>query len=397
MKDERTFKEIADQVKGLINNNPCSLEEIANDVNISRGEALEVCDNSKAKQAGIHFYFGSLPPSFEIDISMKSEAARTRVMAENKRLKKINESLTADLVKLQKFDNFELILKESCYPEITPPHQYVPSEEEETTAVLCLSDWHIGEKVEAETVGGINEYDSEIAQDRAMRMFNTAKQRLSTLKNSENLTDLVVWLGGDFISGYIHPELEESNTMSPPEESILMISLVKEGLRILSELNLPITVVTSFGNHGRTTFKKRQSTGAANNFEYLVYNALKAFELPVDTWVTTKSKFSYLHVYGKVIRFHHGDDVKASSRNGFCGSVLKKLDQLNQQKEADLDIFGHFHTLHFHPKFVCNGSLIGPSPFSVNLGFAPEPPQQGLILLSNQQAFVKSSHALTPQ
>lgn len=398
MQDERTVEEITENIRDVITNSPLPLEEIATTVNISRGEALECCDNIKAKQKGLYFYLGRLPESFKTETSVQAEVSLKGMTAKNKRLKKVNEQLTADLEKLQKFDSFELILKESCLPPISPPHDYIPPEKEETTALLCLSDWHIGEKVDPDTVGGVNEFDSTIAEQRAMRLFVQTRAKLQTLKETEPLTDLVVWLGGDFISGYIHQELEESNTMSPPEESLFMISLLKEGFRILSEVGLPITVITSFGNHGRTSLKKKHSTGAVNNFEYLVYNFLKdSVDLPISDWVLSKSTFSYLHLYGRTIRFHHGDNVQAKTRNNFCSSVLKKVDQLNQQKEADLDVFGHFHTLHFHPKFICNGSLIGPSPFSINLGFPPEPPQQALALLSSlHPGFVKASYSLAP-
>ncbi|RTK92496.1 MAG: hypothetical protein EKK61_04250 [Rickettsiales bacterium] len=35
-----------------------------------------------------------------------------------------------------------------------------------------------------------------------------------------------------------------------------------------------LTLITSYGNHGRTTPKSRVSTGYKNNFEWLMYNII---------------------------------------------------------------------------------------------------------------------------
>ena len=401
MNDERCLEDLLEELKDLITNNPLTLEDIALRLNISRGESLELCDLSKAKQKGIYFYYGKISASFETSPFIQSEVKRKRLVEENKRLRALNKDLTSEMEKLQKLEGFNLLVKEPIvndnaeYNEVSIETD--TTESESLTALLCFSDWHIGETVDPNTINNINLYTKEIAKERALSLFSKCKHNIKKqIDMGNNVEKIVVWLGGDFISGYIHPELEESNSMSPTEESIFLVSLLKEGFNMLSSLFLPITVITSYGNHGRTTMKKRHSTGAINNFEYLVYRLLKDnIILPVDEWLVSESSYSFLNIYNKVIRFHHGDNIRSGGRITFTSSVLKKIKELDEHKPCDLDIFGHFHSLHFNQKFITNGSLVGPSAFSYNLGFPPEPPQQALIYLSNTHpSFVKSYHSI---
>ena len=400
MNDNRSAEEIKEEVSDLIKDNPLTIEEISTEVEISRGEALEICDLMNAKEKGIYFYLGRVPNSFSSNTKIELNVQKKKITEDNKRLRKQNKELLTHLESVQQAESFKNKLDSSLKSaQIHEIPKVANTNEEQVACLLCLSDWHIGETVDFETVGGINEFYPEIAEDRALNYFRNAKNKIKALSQIENINQLIIWLGGDFISGYIHPELEENNSMSPLEEAKFMSKILTHGINLLVEgLDLEVRIVTSYGNHGRNTFKKRFSTGAFNNFEYMTYDFIYPhISDKIVDWYNEPSDFSYIKVYDKTIRFSHGDNFKGKGGNNFTSSILRQIENFDKQQKADLDVFGHFHTLTFNSKFVCNGSLIGPSAFSLGCGFPAEPPQQALCLLSDTHPnFIKANYSINP-
>jgi hypothetical protein len=74
------------------------------------------------------------------------------------------------------------------------------------TAILMLSDIHCEERVLPETVNGENDYSLDVCQ---LRMAELEERFLACLEHERNqayVRRVVVWLGGDFITGHIHPD-----------------------------------------------------------------------------------------------------------------------------------------------------------------------------------------------
>jgi len=84
---------------------------------------------------------------------------------------------------------------------------------DERAAFILASDWHVEERVRADTIHGLNEFNIEIARQRAINFFSNSVELLKR----ESVDVVVLALLGDFISGYIHEELEEGNNMSPTQ------------------------------------------------------------------------------------------------------------------------------------------------------------------------------------
>ena len=79
------------------------------------------------------------------------------------------------------------------------------------------SDWHVGEVVDKRKVRGLNSYSPEIARKRASSagVHDEAWRYPFELQRDS----MVLFLGGDFISGYLHEELAQTNAMAPVEET----------------------------------------------------------------------------------------------------------------------------------------------------------------------------------
>ena len=85
----------------------------------------------------------------------------------------------------------------------------------DATAILMLSDIHCEERVLPETVNGENNYSLDVCQ---LRMAELEERFLDCLEHERNQADVrrvVIWLGGDFITGHIHPDCVEVAQLSP--------------------------------------------------------------------------------------------------------------------------------------------------------------------------------------
>jgi len=257
----------------------------------------------------------------------------------------------------------------------------------EAIAVLCASDWHVEETVTAASTNGLNEFNLKTAEDRIRKFFTSAVRLVEIQRAGCQIDQALLWLGGDLMSGFIHEELQETNELTPTETILWLRDQLTEGINYLRKHFDGIKVVCNYGNHGRTTKKPRHMTGYKNSYEWLLYSILSA-QLAGDDleWVVADSYLSFVPVYGKTIRFHHGDGLKY--QGGIGGLTIpteKAIASWNKAKVADLDVFGHWHTQQQNPKWVSNGSLVGYNAYAVSIKAAYEPPQQTFFLFDKQR------------
>lgn len=256
----------------------------------------------------------------------------------------------------------------------------------EATYIMLASDWHVGERVRPEQVGFRNEYNPDIAQERGRRFWQSNYKMLNAARASWTIDNVVLWLGGDLITGYIHEEFEADNFLSPTEETLLAYQMVTEGIDcILDSYDVEnLTVVTSNGNHGRTGRKKRIADDFRNSYEFMLYHLLAKHYKDNNrvTFQISPGYYNYLNVYDMQIRFSHGDGIRSSGGVGGLAPPLYR--RLGRLPAADIDCMGHFHQLDFLRKFCRNGSLIGWNPFADFTGCEFEPPQQASFVVDSK-------------
>lgn len=259
----------------------------------------------------------------------------------------------------------------------------------ESTAILACSDWHVGEVVDPTTVNGLNQYDVSIARKRVKAMFERAAMMIDVSRGLTSIKELVVWLGGDFISGALHDDQKETDEISPTESVIVCEDLITNGIRFLKkEAKLAnVVIVTSFGNHGRNTHKPRSSTAHVTSYEQLAYwHLASTFK---DAGVKFKIDNSYhnlLPIYGRTYRFHHGDSVRFLGGSGGLGiPVLKAVSAWDKVVPAYFDICGHFHQTSYARKYAINGSLVGYNAYAMRNKCEYEEPSQNLFVTSRKR------------
>lgn len=258
----------------------------------------------------------------------------------------------------------------------------------ESTAVVLASDWHIEETVKAEWVNDLNEYSLDIAKERIGHFFKLVLRMVELERANTPIPRLVLWLGGDFITGHIHEENFEVCSLMPIEAAIRAQEHLASGIDFLLEnSDLDLVIPCSVGNHSRITHKVRSATEVGNSLELFVYHSLanRYKGNKRVQFVISHSYHTYLTVYDTTIRFHHGHALKYNGGvGGLTIPVNKAINEWNKSRWADLDCFGHWHTLFDGGNFIANGSLIGHNPYAIRIKASFQRPKQAFFVINKR-------------
>jgi hypothetical protein len=258
----------------------------------------------------------------------------------------------------------------------------------EAVALLLASDWHMEEVVEADKVNGLNEYNPEIAKQRAHLFFVNGLKLTKLSAQGVKINGIVIGALGDMISSHLHPELMENNALSPMEALILFRDTFISGIKyLLKNSDYGITVLCKDGNHGRNTEKIRVSTRTENSAEWLIYHMIAAEFKDNDRvkFVIERGEFSYLKIFDTTVRFLHGDSVSYGGGVGGIHIPLRKaIAQWDKAVPADFTCCGHFHQMEKSKKYAVNGSLIGWNPYAARIKADFERPQQTFLLIDKE-------------
>lgn len=253
------------------------------------------------------------------------------------------------------------------------------------TMVLLVSDIHAEETVRPETVNFQNRFDLEVCESRLAELQERFLAMLEHERSLARIDRVVLWLGGDVITGMIHPELAEENSLHP----LAAIRWVGERLRgfidAVAANAAEVVIPTSCGNHGRTTDKMRTNE-ADTSYEHHLWMTMRSAEKNRNVyWQVGESHLNYLELDGFTIRFTHGHSVKYQSGiGGIHVPLKKKIAAWDTTRRADLTCIGHWHQFSAGRNYVTNGSVIGYSAYGAMIGVdGGEPPAQAAFVIDH--------------
>lgn len=258
--------------------------------------------------------------------------------------------------------------------------------------VLLVSDTHVGETVDPRTIGNRNAFNPTIARRRFEALAKGALWMIESWRSGKKgygwgIDKVVCWLGGDIITGHLHDDQRESNSMHPTEEVLFAQELVCTLLESLAAHPgiTEVIVPTSWGNHGRTTPKPRVNTAWKTSLEWMMYAQLatRYKDHPKIRVQVGRDTFTYLDVYGLRLRFTHGDKglKYAGGIGGLTVPLVKWLHRLNQTRPADVTNIGHWHQYLDIGQCVVNNSLIGYNTYAQDQLAAPYAPASQVCYL----------------
>lgn len=262
-------------------------------------------------------------------------------------------------------------------------------EQSEATAVVLLSDWHVEEMVKSSTILYNNNYNLEIAKQRAEECFVGIVKLLKKEQSHQKIDSLVLALLGDFITGNIHQEEAPNLQLGVAQAVCFAEDLLIKGIQyILDNTNVNITCPCVVGNHSRITPKVYVSTEKDNSVETIIYYHLKKhfegnkrFDL-----IMPDGQERLVEIYGLNFLFCHGHaGFRYSGGVGGLYVPLRRaiMTRYNKQ-QIDTICMGHWHTYIQDPLFIVNGSMIGYSNFANFIKVAPEDPTQTFFLVDKR-------------
>lgn len=315
---------------------------------------------------------------------------------EEHRLKRLVSSLRAEVKDLtaQLSDTQALadIAAEARNEVVNPitPRERRPGLLREATALICASDWHIEEEVRPEQVAGRNRYNLDISNRRMQRFFEASRWAIDFNRQIFTIRDAVLWLGGDLITNYLHPDNVETNLLSPPQAIAYAHASIIAGIKfLLEDPKLErLVVVCNDGNHGRLSDRMRSAARVAQSIEWLLYHMI-AHDFRDNKrveFIIAEGEHLYFEVYGRTIRFTHGDSTRyGGGIGGIMIPIYRSIARWQTVRHADLTVMGHWHQRTVLPDLIVNGSLIGYSPYSLTIGARFEPPSQNFSILEPQR------------
>lgn len=285
-----------------------------------------------------------------------------------------------------------LKIKNSGSPDFLHYDFTADTSEHHRYAVALFSDMHFEEGVTASSTLGLNEYDTDMAEQRVGNYF----ARLVRAINEDGIEELVFACLGDLIDGYLRESSMQENGLTPIEAVLKVQSLLYSGLSYVNDnTNLKRVIVVGLtGNHGRTT-RKIQSNNVKLNYEYLIYHNVKRecehSGIPFEFAIPDSEIAVVTLPDGKVAVFAHGWQIKSQGTSTVCGiyPALNRLSMKWQRVFGQEHLFiGHFHSVISIPHVSVNGSIIGYNAFSMANGFSFERPAQLYQVFEENQGIV---------
>lgn len=265
------------------------------------------------------------------------------------------------------------------------------------TAVLMLSDVHCEERVLPETVNGENDYSLDVCQ---LRLAELEERFLDCLQHERNQADIdrvLVWLGGDFLTGHIHPDCVEVAQLSPMNATRWIAERLRALIDNIAKHVGTVIVCTNAGNHGRSTEKNRIATELDHSWEQLMYFTLAREEKNKNVeWRIAEGHLGYVDLDGFLVRTTHGHSIKfAGGVYGLALPASKAIARWDAGRKASLTIFGHYHSWGWlrGARYIANGSVIGHSPYAERVA-SPERPCQGMAIIDHGRNEVTRAYPL---
>lgn len=362
---------------------------ISRRLGVTHAEAKDIAAAIRAHLRGDEAIDVDLPDAADLPVSADDEDEAQAARDEIARLRRSVRANRRDRYEHRRIREtaFELAAVPCSPPAWTQSTRAVSGSAGVPT--LMLSDLHWGEVVRPAEVWSLNEYDVSVARLRLRRVVDSAVDLLrSHIVSPGGYPGIVLALGGDMVSGGIHPELLVTDEMTPIEAVVdLRAHLVAAIDRLVSEFGR-VYVPCVDGNHDRSTMKAHKKRRVANSYGWQLYCLLEAHyrdDDRVTVQVSEETDILYT-VAGVRYLLTHGDSLGVRGGDGIIGALGPIMRGRHKMASAsgavgrsfDVLIMGHWHQYVALRNVRVNGTLKGYDEYARAQRFAYEPPSQSL-------------------
>lgn len=233
------------------------------------------------------------------------------------------------------------------------------------------SDFHYGEVIDPDQVGGVNKYNMTVAKARFHRLVDTTIDLCTNHMGRANTAypGIVVCLGGDMIGGDIHEELAATNDRTPHQSVHDLTDLLGAGIEAMASKFGRVFVPAVVGNHGRSTHKMRMKNRVYTNYDWSIYcNLERDFRKDKRVHIMVPNEAdAHFTVYGHRYMLTHGDSLGVKGGDGIIGAIgpIKrgsiKVGTSERAFGRDFDtlVMCHWHQYITLPGLIVNNALKG--------------------------------------
>jgi hypothetical protein len=284
-----------------------------------------------------------------------SEAAELSYLGKITTLQSENASLKRKLRSSVKHVGIFETLVEEMHNVVTPLEpldscvpKKVPKGKIEEHFVMHLSDEHADEVVLPHQVGGLENYNFQVALCRAEQYVDTILRWKSIHDSTYTFPVLHILSYGDHTSGEIHEAKERSQFRNSFRNCLAIGQMQALMIRELAPHFGHVKVYCVPGNHGRRSVKK-DFHGAHDNWDYLISEIarLHTRDIPNVEFAIPDTYSITVDINGHLFGVEHGDGVKSWMSIPFYGLERKtrRMTALHNSigKRVRYWVFGHFH------------------------------------------------------
>lgn len=258
------------------------------------------------------------------------------------------------------------------------------------SAVLMLSDTHVGQFVEPDQTLGFGGYNFDTFLRRLKRLEDSVASILNDHTTTE-VSELVVPIMGDCIDGALQHSAECGQVNTLFSQFYGAGHAIAQFLRNLSAMVPKVRIYTCVGNHPRWgTQKKMPTKNRFSNLDQFLYAYIKSLtrDIPKIEFNLDRQPFAEFKVQGFNFLISHGDHLRGGDKalgipSHSIGRSISAASQLRlkfQRPGVNYFLSGHLHMAteltHSMGDVLINGGFPGIDGFSLSSGYTTCDPVQ---------------------
>lgn len=263
------------------------------------------------------------------------------------------------------------------------------------SAVLALSDTHIGATVTADQTLTFGSYDFPTFLAR-LKFLEESVVSIATNHITTEVPELVIPMLGDMLDGALQHS-NECGQMNPMfNQCFNGAHAMAQFLRNLSRAFPVVRVYDVVGNHPRfQNQKKMPAKNKHSNFDKFFYALTQALVRDIKNiqWTLTAQPFQEFEVNGFQFFAGHGETLRGGDKalgipNHAIGRMVSTTTQLfnkYDKKAPNYYLFGHLHRNislpHATGDVIINGGFVGVDGYGLSENFTPADPMQKLFFV----------------
>lgn len=342
--------------------------------------------------------FDLLPPvtvpedPYEAD---KARASGDFWKKEHDALKRKYEKSLREQAAVERLVSIARELAPKAYTALPPVARITAGKGKPQSALLFLSDTHVGKVVDPSQTMGFGQYNFDLFLAR-LKLYEEAVASILRDHVTTDVQELVIAMGGDMLDGNLKHAAEVGQQVTLFQQYYGAGHAFAQFIRNLAPLVPQVRIYCTVGNHTRWGDQHKMPTD--NRFSNLdsfvyAYTAALTRDLGNVNWTMDAQPFALFDVQGFLFHLSHGDQLRGGDRalgipNHAVGRMVSSTAQLygkDGSPSPHYYLVGHLHREivlpHARGSVIVNGGFPGIDGFGLAGGFSPVDPKQVFFLV----------------